>query len=334
MRVSVIIPLFNKAPYIERALSSVAAQTYRDFELIVIDDGSTDEGPRVVEAFNDLPIRLIRQENAGPGAARNRGLGLAQGELVAFLDADDEWLPSYLSESVRLLDEYGQAVVAITSGYFEYPAGISRKNRWRARGLKDNVVRLTPATNLKLVIALLAYMSPCTTVARAEVLRRCGGFYERDRCMYAEDAHLWLKVLLNEAVAVNLEPLARIHFEASGPTQTRRAMRPIEPFLIHPEEIEAVCPPDLRPLLARVLAARALKTACVLGYWGHWREARSLRNRFAVAGCWRLPKYLPAQVCSTPLGSALGKAWRLFSGLGASASSLWRRIGLSTKSLC
>src|SRR3989442_12041514 len=179
MRVSVIIPLFNKAPYIERALSSVAAQTYRDFELIVIDDGSTDEGPRVVEAFNDLPIRLIRQENAGPGAARNRGLGLAQGELVAFLDADDEWLPSYLSESVRLLDEYGQAVVAITSGYFEYPAGISRKNRWRARGLKDNVVRLTPATNLKLVIALLAYMSPCTTVARAEVLRRCGGFYRR-----------------------------------------------------------------------------------------------------------------------------------------------------------
>ena len=107
MRVSVIVPLFNKAPYIERALSSVAAQTYRDFELIVVDDGSTDEGPRIVEAFNDLPIHLIRQENAGPGAARNRGLELAQGELVAFLDADDEWLPNYLSENVRLLDEYG-----------------------------------------------------------------------------------------------------------------------------------------------------------------------------------------------------------------------------------
>jgi len=96
VRVSVIVPLFNKAPYIERALSSVAAQTYRDFELIVVDDGSTDEGPRIVEAFTDLPIHLIRQENAGPGAARNRGLELAQGELVAFLDADDEWLSNYL----------------------------------------------------------------------------------------------------------------------------------------------------------------------------------------------------------------------------------------------
>src|SRR3989441_2167784 len=311
MRVSVIIPLFHKAPYIERSLSSVAAQTYRDFELIVVDDGSTDEGPRIVEAFTDLPIHLISQENAGPGAARNRGLELAQGELVAFLDADDEWLPIYLSESVRLLGEHGPEVAAITSGYFQHPAGISRKNIWRARGLEDRVVRLTPSTSSKLVTALLAYMSPCTTVARAEVLRRCGGFYDRDRCMYAEDAHLWLKVLLNEAVVVNLEPLARIHFEASGPTQTRRAMRPVEPFLIHPEEIEAVCPADLRPLLSRVLAARALKTACVLGYWGHWREARNLVERFRVSDAWRLPYYTSSLVCRTSLGGAIGKLHRM-----------------------
>src|SRR5437667_8237163 len=131
MHVSVIVPLFNKAPYIERALSSVAAQTHRDFELIVVDDGSTDEGPRIVEAFTDLPIHLISQENAGPGAARNRGLELAQGELVAFLDADDEWLPNYLSESVRLLDEYGPGVAAITSGYFEHTPEASRENSRR-----------------------------------------------------------------------------------------------------------------------------------------------------------------------------------------------------------
>src|SRR5437867_3735627 len=177
MRVSVIIPLFNKAPYIARALTSVAAQTNRDFDVMVIDDGSTDDGPRIVEAFNDLPIRLINQKNAGPGAARNRGLELAQGELVAFLDADDEWLPNYLSESIRRLDEHGSSVAAIISGYFEHPEGVSRENMWRKRGLEDRVVRLTPSTNPKLVTALLAYMSPCTTVARAEVLRSCGGFY-------------------------------------------------------------------------------------------------------------------------------------------------------------
>jgi hypothetical protein len=311
VRVSVIIPLFNKAPYVERALTSVFAQTCSDFELIVVDDGSSDDGPRIVQGYKDPRVRLVTQDNSGPGAARNRGLELAQGELVAFLDADDEWLPNYLSESVRLLDEYGPAVVAITSGYFQHPAGISRKNMWRARGLQDRVMRLTPNTSPKLVTALLAYMSPCTTVARAEVLRHCGGFYERDRCMYAEDAHLWLKVLLNEAVAVNLEPLARIHFEASGPTQTRRAMRPIEPFLIHSEEIESLCPLELRPLLAGVLAARALKTACVLGYWGRWHEARDLVKRFHVSGGWRLPYYTSSLVCRTPIGSAIGKVWRI-----------------------
>ena len=72
--------------------------------------------------------------------------------------------------------------------------------------MPTRLLEVTPGTNPKVVIALLAYMSPCTTVVRAEVLRCCGGFYDRDRCMYAEDAHLWLKVLLNEAVAVNLEP--------------------------------------------------------------------------------------------------------------------------------
>jgi glycosyltransferase involved in cell wall biosynthesis len=311
VRVSVIIPLFNKAPYIARALASVTAQTFTDFELIVVDDGSTDEGPRIVEACDDSRILLVRQANAGPGAARNRGLAEARGDLVAFLDADDEWFPSYLQESVRLLDEYGPGVAAIASGYIEHPAGISREKMWRARGLSDGIIQLTPDTAPEVVIALLPYMSPCTTVARAEVVRKWGGFYERDHCLYGEDAHLWLKVLLNEGVAVNLSPLARIHFEASGPTQTRRSMRPVEPFLIHPEEIETSCPAHLQDLLKRVLAARALKTACVLGYWGHWREARALVRRFRVSGAWRLPYFTSSLVCRTLIGGAIGKLHRM-----------------------
>ena len=326
MRVSVVIPLFNKAPFIERALRSVAAQTFTDFELIVVDDGSTDGGSTIVRSFSDPRIRLIEQENAGPGAARNRGLREARGEFVAFLDADDEWLPEFLSESVRLLDKNPNAG-AVTSGYFAFPGGASTEVLWRSRGLTDGLVRVTPETKPSLVIALLPYMTPCTTVARAGVLRKWGGFYHVNFCTHAEDAHLWLKVLLNESVVVNLEPLARLHFETSGPTQTRRAARPIEPFLIHPEEIEACCAPEFRELLARVLAMRALKTACVLGYWGQWRAARDLRRKFSVAQNWRLPKYIPAHVCSTPLGSALGTAWRAWRQLQTWSSHRIHRQG-------
>jgi len=311
MRVSVIIPLFNKAPFIERALRSVAAQTLVDFEIIVVDDGSTDGGLRIVEKFIDSRLHIVRQENAGPGAARNRGLQEARGEFVAFLDADDEWLPEYLAESLHSLDEPGANAAAVVSGYFEHPGGVSSDDMWRRRGLRVGEMRLSAETEPSLAIALLAYMTPCTTVARTEVLRKYGGFYERDHCAYGEDAHLWLKLLLNESVSVNLKPLARIHFEASGATQTRRSVRPVEPFLRDPDEIRSSCPPHLRELLARILAIRALKTACMLGYWGRWRDAREIVKRFRAPGRWRLPYYAPSLICRTPFGSALGKVSRM-----------------------
>jgi hypothetical protein len=311
LRVSVVIPLYNKEPYVRRALESIAAQTFDDYEVVVVDDGSTDDGARVVEAFareSDAPLRIITQPNAGPGAARNRGLKEAQGEFAAFLDADDEWLPEFLSEGVKLLD--ASSAVAVTFNYYEFPSGASREAMWRARGLKEGSFALRPDTPPALAVTALAFMSPCTTLARADTLRRGGGFYERDRCVYAEDAHLWLKVLLNETVYFDLRPLARLHVEAAGLSKNLKGARPVEPFLLDASDIETACPDELRPLLARVLAARALKTACVLGYWGDWRAARALVKRHAVAGGWRLPYYLPSVVCRTPLGAALGRAWR------------------------
>lgn len=310
MRVSVVIPLYNKAPYIGRALDSVAAQDFTDFELIVVDDGSTDGGAEIAEGYGDARVRLVRQPNAGPGAARNRGIEEARGAIIAFLDADDEWLPGYLAEGVRLLDESGGEAAAATSCYFAEPGGESQERMWRARGIEEGVHRVDEHSEPRRFVSMLAYMSPCTTVVRAESLRRWGGFYGRDRCLYAEDAHLWMKVLLNEAVVFSLRPLARLHFEASGLSNNLRGARPVEPFLLHPEEIEAACPPRLRVLLSRVLATRAFKTACVLGYWGQWREARELVRRFRLPGDWRLPYYAPALVCRTPIGAGLGRAWR------------------------
>lgn len=309
VKVSVVIPLYNKARYVRRALDSVASQTFRDFEVIVVDDGSTDGGGRIVSEIGDGRFRLVTQQNAGPGAARNRGIAEAAGEFIAFLDADDEWLPGYIEEGLRLTEEFGEAA-AVTCCYVEHPAGVSRAGMWRARGITEGLHRVGPQTAPEMVAKMLAYMSPWSTLIRADALRRWGGFYDRDRCLYGEDTFLWLKLLFNEAVAFSLKPLVRYHVEASGLAKNLPGARPVEPFLIHPELIRAYCPEHMRELLDRVLAIRALKTACVLGYWGRWREARALKRRFAVAGGWQLPKYIPAQVCSTPIGAGLGKAWR------------------------
>src|SRR5438034_340060 len=120
VRISVIVPLYNKAPYIRRCLDSILAQTFRDFEIIVVDDGSTDEGANIVRDYIKKGIRLMEQANAGPGAARNRGTAAAAGDLVAWLDADDAWEPEYLAESVRMMDAYGPSVACLTWAMLEF----------------------------------------------------------------------------------------------------------------------------------------------------------------------------------------------------------------------
>ena len=114
-RVSVVVPLYNKARFIGRCLDSILAQSFSDFEVIVVDDGSTDASLELARVYQRDPrVRVVSQQNAGPGAARNRGAQEARGEFLAPLDADDAWEVNYLSESVRLLDSYGASVASLT----------------------------------------------------------------------------------------------------------------------------------------------------------------------------------------------------------------------------
>lgn len=101
--VSVIIPTYNRAHLVGRSIQSVLNQTYQDFEIIVVDDASTDNTEEVVKSFNDPRICYIRhKQNHGGSAARNTGIRTARGEYIAFLDSDDEWLPNKVAEQMRV----------------------------------------------------------------------------------------------------------------------------------------------------------------------------------------------------------------------------------------
>ena len=117
--ISVVIPLYNKKDSVAHTLECVLNQTYQEFEVVVVDDGSTDGSAEVVEGFADERIRLIRQENGGVSAARNRGIKEARSEYVAFLDADDEWKPGHLQTLVGLMEKYPQCGAYSTNYEFK-----------------------------------------------------------------------------------------------------------------------------------------------------------------------------------------------------------------------
>lgn len=114
--VSVIIPCYNAAPFLCETLNSVLAQTYQPLEVLVVDDGSTDESAAIADSYGP-PVRVIRQENQGESVARNRGIEEAQGEWIAFLDADDVWKPEKLEKQVA---EIAEDVVCVCTNYYSF----------------------------------------------------------------------------------------------------------------------------------------------------------------------------------------------------------------------
>lgn len=124
--ISIVIPLYNKETSIANTLNCVLAQTYQDFEIVVVDDGSTDSSAAIVGTFKDSRIRLIRQPNGGVSAARNTGIREAKGEYVAFLDADDVWLNGHLENLVQLIRKYPQNK-AYATNYYNELKGIRKK---------------------------------------------------------------------------------------------------------------------------------------------------------------------------------------------------------------
>ena len=206
--ISIIIPLYNKADSISQALDSVLAQTYQDFEVVVVDDGSTDGGAAVVETFTDPRIRLIRQENGGVSAARNRGIAEARGEHVAFLDADDEWMPQFLEEIAALIAAYPESKARATNYIFnsngvKSPTILRRMPFTEGRGVLTNYFEVASCSHPPVC-------SICVCIDR-DLLQEIGGFPLGIKS--GEDLLTWARVAVRTQWAYSLEPLAQYNVD-------------------------------------------------------------------------------------------------------------------------
>src|ERR1700722_6838906 len=227
-RVSVIVPLYQKANTVERTLRSILAQDLDAFEVIIVDDGSTDGGAAIAQRLGDPRIRVLTPTNAGPGAARNRGTREAQAPLVAYLDADDTWDASYLARLVPLLED-NPGVALAACAYVLEPQGTSMIPTWRRRGVPEGIVRVGPDWTPSQVVATLAFVHPGTTVARRDAVLAAGGFWDRDRRLFGEDVFLFLKKLRGSPVAIVRETHGH-YFSDASELAPRRRPRQIEPL--------------------------------------------------------------------------------------------------------
>lgn len=170
--VSCVIPVFNGDRFLAAAIDSVLGQTRQPVEVIVVDDGSTDGTPRVIAGYGSR-IRSLRQENAGPAAARNAGLGLAQGTFIGFLDADDLWLPDKLARQLEELSQHPEAMICFGGmrNFREPEAAAGPVEEWLGKPF-----------------------SPCTMLVRRSLFDTIGNFDVRLRA--AEDTEWFCRVMM------------------------------------------------------------------------------------------------------------------------------------------
>jgi glycosyltransferase involved in cell wall biosynthesis len=248
--VTVIIPAFNAGAVITETLSSVRQQTFADFEVIAVDDGSTDNTAEVVRNFcrTDPRFNLIQQENSGVSAARNQGIRRARGEFVAFLDADDVWLPSKLAVQVEIFRQKPQANL-VYSNYFYWDGQKDLKLNFRGdRPLPEGAAS-------RRVICANPYIPSIVMLRR--VLLDQGCLFRTELTAYCEDWDLWLQLLEHGLSACGTrEPLVRYR---QWPGNSRQKLATFaETVSVLETRLSQTKMAELRPIYRQTLAiARA-----------------------------------------------------------------------------
>lgn len=214
-RVTVLLPVRNGLPYLADALASLRAQTFDDFEIIVIDDGSTDGTARALRRARDPRLRVISTRGEGIAAALNRGLEMARGAYVARQDVDDRSAPARLARQVEFLDRRREIDVLATCASYIDAAGRPVDDAW-TRLVREQQDPAQEPDAIRALMPLTCCITHGTVMMRADVLRRAGGY--RTDAVPAEDYDLWLRLLPAGRFAKLPDRLYdyRVHADQSG----------------------------------------------------------------------------------------------------------------------
>jgi glycosyltransferase involved in cell wall biosynthesis len=256
--VSVIIPTYNRAALVRQALASVKAQTYRDFEIVVVDDGGTDDTYEVLSA--DRELRVLRHPSRrGVSAARNTGIAAARGKWLAFLDSDDLWLPDKLARQMLLFEGAPELLICQTD------------ETWVRRGGRVN----KPAAHRKVAGRIFlpslsrCMISPSAVMLHRRLLADHGAFDET--LSAAEDYDLWLRLTWRYEVGLVDEPLV---IKRGGHPDQLSAQWGIDRFRIR-ALVKLLAEPDLPAAYARA-ARRTLAAKCAIYAQGCHKRGRQI----------------------------------------------------------
>lgn len=258
--VSIVIPTYNAAAYIGAAVDSVLAQSFKDVEVIVVDDGSTDDTPAVMSKYGP-PVRCLRQENSGVAAARNRGIEESTGRYVAFLDADDTWLPDKLERQVAALalDKRCRA---------SYTAHVVCTETLEPITVQRSVQRASSIEDLLLAGNIIG--SICTVICERSLFSVVGGF--DPSLSQCADWDMWVRLAtVTEFLHVD-EPLATYRQHASNMSRNARLLERDSVRVLEKGFVLPGIPPSLRAMRRRAFGRNYMVLAGTYFYAGQYSD--------------------------------------------------------------
>ena len=253
--ISVVIPLYNKEQFIRHTLEAVLGQTFQDFEIVIVDDGSTDNSVGEAQKVSDPRIRIVSQENAGVSAARNRGIEEAKYDLIAFLDADDEWKPTYLETQMSLTEKYPQCNVFATNYEFRDTEG----------NVRPTIIRRLPFSGEDGIVSnyfeVASHSHPpicsITIMVRKSAIKEIGGFPVGIAA--GEDLLTWARLAVRNEIAYSKKALA-VFVKDTFVFNTKPRRRPAD---------EDVVAQELNKLKKAFPKTKGMKN-----YISHWHKMR------------------------------------------------------------